>query len=545
MKPALVTLGLILAVGMATAQDHSSIDSAKPAVLMPGLGNLHHPISTRSAEAQRFFDQGLTLDYAFNHEEAARSFKRAAELDPSAPMPWWGIALVVGPNYNMDVDPEREKEAYDAIQKARALAANGPENERAYIAALARRYSNDSKADLKALAVDYKNAMRDLVARYPDDLDAATLYAESMMDLHPWQLWTLDGKPTEDTEEIIAVLQSVLRRDPQHIGANHYLIHATEASPHPEQALPSARRLETLVPAAGHLVHMPAHIYERTGFYAEAASANRAAAAADRAYLKANGTQNAVYSMMYYGHNLHFLALSASMEGRFAEAKAAADQLVANVSANVKQMPMLESFLPMPTYMLVRFNRWDEIANLPAPDASLGVTNAIWHYARGIAFAGQGDIPKSQIERQSLAAGLEKQPADTLFGFNTARSVLSLAVEVLDARITAAQGDHAGSIEHWRRAVALQDAMLYDEPPDWYYPVRESLGAALAGDGQYDQAAQVFRADLDRNPRNPRSLFGLYETLKAQHKMTDAEWVRQEFEKAWKGADVQLQMKDL
>lgn len=545
MKPALVTLGFILAVGFATAQNHPSMDSGKPAVLMPGMGNLHHPISTKSAEAQRFFDQGLTLVYAFNHEEAARSFHRAAELDPQAGMPWWGVALAVGPNYNMDVDPAREKEAYDAIQIARALSANGPGNERAYIEALARRYSNDPKADLKALAVDYKNAMRDLVAHYPDDLDAATLYAESMMDLYPWQLWTLDGKPTEDTDEIIAVLQSVLRRDPQHIGANHYFIHATEASLHPEQALTSARRLETLVPAAGHLVHMPAHIYERTGFYARAAQANRNAAAADRAYLGTTGGKGGIYDLMYYSHNLHFLALSASMQGRFAEAKGAADQLVANVSASVKQMPMLESFLPMPIYMLVRFNRWDDILNLPAPDASLSVTNAIWHYARGVAFAGQGDTAKAQVERHALAAAIEKQLADATFGFNTARSVLGLALEVLDARIAAVRGDRKGSIEHWRRAVALQDAMLYDEPPDWYYPVRESLGAALASDGQYDEAAKVFRADLDENPRNPRSLFGLFETLKAQHKTADAEWVHQEFEKAWKDADVQLRLNDL
>ena len=545
MKPALVTVGLILAVGMAAAQNHPSMISGKAAVLMPGMGNLHHPISTKSAEAQRFFDQGLTLVYAFNHEEAARSFHRAAELDPQAAMPWWGIALAVGPNYNMDVDPAREKEAYDAIQKARALAANGPQNERAYIGALARRYSNDPKANLKALAVDYKNAMRELVARYPEDLDAATLYAESMMDLHPWQLWTLDGKPTEDTDDIIAVLQSVLRRDPQHIGANHYYIHATEASPHPEQALTSARRLETLVPAAGHLVHMPAHIYERTGFYSRAARANRNAAAADRAYLRTTGTQDGVYDLMYYSHNLHFLALSASMEGRFAEAKGAADQLVANVSASVKKMPMLESFLPVPIYMLVRFNRWDDILNLPAPDASLSVTNAIWHYARGVAFAGHGDTANAKQDRRTLAAAIEKQPADATFGFNTARSVLGLALEVLDARVAAAQGDHKGSIEHWRRAVAMQDAMLYDEPPDWYYPVRESLGAALASDGQYDEAAKVFRADLDQNPRNPRSLFGLWQTLKAQHKTADAEWVHREFEKAWKDADVQLQMKDL
>ncbi|HLY60394.1 MAG TPA: hypothetical protein VKV95_06470 [Terriglobia bacterium] len=545
MKPVIGFFLLILAPQMVCAQEHASMGMVKPAVLLSGMGDLHHPINTKSAQAQRFFDQGLTLVYAFNHDEAARSFKRAAELDPHSPMPWWGISLAVGPNYNMDVDPEREKEAYDAIQKARTLADNAPENERAYVEALAKRYSNDPKADLKALVVDYKNAMRELAARFPDDLDAATIYAESMMDLHPWQLWTLDGKPTEDTEEILATLRSVLRRAPQHVGANHYYVHALEASPHPEQGITSAQRLETLVPAAGHLVHMPAHIYERSGFYSEAAQANRAAITDDRAYLKAKGGDPGVYGMMYYSHNLHFLALAASMEGRYAEAKSAADRLVANVTPGLKGMPMLEWFLPMQTYILVRFNRWDDIPRLPAPDSSLALSTAIWHYARGVTFSAKGDIAKAQSERKELTAAIEKQPADAMFGFNPARSVLGLALDVLDARIAGAQGDYAASIEHWRHAVATQDSLAYDEPPDWYYPVRESLGAALAAKGDYTEAEKVFREDLAQNPRNPRSLFGLHETLKAEQKESDAAWVESEFEKAWKSADTKLSMKDM
>lgn len=544
MKPVIAVV-MLLAPLMMSAQEHASMGTAKPAVLLTGMGDLHHPIATKSAQAQRFFDQGLTLVYAFNHEEAARSFKRAAQLDPQSPMPWWGVALAVGPNYNMDVDMEREKEAYDAIQKARSLAASAPENERAYVEALAKRYSNDPKADLKALAVDYKNAMRELAARYPDDPDAGTLFAESMMDLHPWQLWTLDGKPTEDTEEILATLRSVLRRAPQHVGANHFYVHAVEASPHPEQGLTSAQRLETLVPAAGHLVHMPAHIYERTGFYEESAQANRAGVAADRAYLKSNPGQHAVYGMMYYSHNLHFLALAASMEGRFAEAKSAADQLVASVTPSLNAMPMAEWFLPMQTYILVRFNRWDDIAKLHPPDSSLTLTTAVWHYARGAAFAAKGDIANAQTERQELAAAIEKQPADAMFGFNPARTVLGLALDIVDARIAAAQGDHTASIEHWRHAVATQDSLAYDEPPDWYYPVRESLGAALAASGDYVEAEKVFREDLAQNPRNPRSLFGLHETLKAENKDSDAAWVQSEFEKAWKSADTKLSMKDM
>ncbi len=316
----------------------------KPATLMSGLGSVHHPVSTTSPEAQKFFDQGLALVYAFNHEEAVRSFKRAAELDPRMAMAYWGTALALGPNINMDVDPQREKAAYDAVQKAISLVATTDTNERAYIEALAKRYSIDPKADLKKLAADYKSAMGELVKNYPDDLDAATLYAESAMDLRPWQLWTREGKPAPGTEEIIAVLESVLRRDPNHPGAIHYYIHAVEASPNPERALAYAPKLGKLMPAAGHLVHMPAHIYARTGDYENAARSNEDAAAADRAYIAASGTQG-VYPLMYYSHNLHFLAIACSIEGRFADAMKAAKQLEANVGPHLKEMPMLEGFM--------------------------------------------------------------------------------------------------------------------------------------------------------------------------------------------------------
>jgi tetratricopeptide (TPR) repeat protein len=528
-----------------TQQQHHSMAAEGSAKLMPGLGNHHHPIWTKNADAQRFFDQGLTLIYGFNHDEAVRSFRRAAELDPQAPMPWWGIALAVGPNYNLDVDPEREKAAYDAIQKARMLAAAAPENERAYVEALAKRYSSDPKPDLKKLAVDYKNAMQDLAKGYPDDLDAATIYAESMMDLRPWNLWTLDGKPAEDTEEIVAVLQSVLKRDPQHIGANHYYVHAVEASPHPELAMSSAKRLETLVPAAGHLVHMPAHIYQRTGDFAQAAKANQAGAAADRAFLAATGTQGGMYDLMYYSHNLHFLAMSAGMRGKFAEAKSAADQLAAHVGPGVKQMPMLEQFLPMAPCVLVRFQRWNDILSLPEPDASLGIARAFWRYARGVAFAAQKAPAKARMERDELAAAIQKQPADAMYGYNPARGILGISLDILDARIAEAEGNRASAISSLQKAVAEEDGLSYDEPADWYYPVRESLGAALLREGQLEEAEKVFRTDLERNPRSPRSLFGLLKTLEAQKKTAAAESIRQQFDQAWKDADVQLRIEDL
>ena len=291
---------------------------------------------------------------------------------------------------------------------------------------------------------------------------------------------------------------------------------------------------------------MPAHIYERTGDYAGAVKANEVAANVDRAYLKTSGTPpGGIYGMMYYSHNLHFLAMAASMEGNFAQARTAADQLVANVAPGVKDMPMLEWFLPMRTYMLVRFGHWDEILSLPPPMASLGISTATWHYARGVALCAKGDPSKAQAERDELAAAIQKQPADAMYGYNPVRNVLGVALEVLNARIAAAQGDRKTAISTWQKAVTAADALSYDEPADWYYPVRESLGGELARDGQYVEAERVFRADLERNPHNPRSLFGLFKTLEAEKKSAEADRVRQQFEQAWKNADVQLRMEDL
>src|SRR5215471_4453105 len=357
MKP--LTLVFVLHAGIC-----SLFAQSKPPALMPGLGQNHHPISTKSPETQRFFDQGLTLVYAFNHEEAARAFRRASELDPQSAMPFWGMALAWGPCINLDVDPPHEKAAYEAVQNALLLASGATERERAYIQALAKRYSSDPKVDLRKLDAEYANGMRDLSKRYPDDLDAATLYAESLMDLHPWKQWTLDGRPTQGTEEILAVLESVLRRDPNHLGANHYYIHATEASPHPEWALASARRLETLAPAASHLVHMPAHAYMRVGEYSAATHSNAIAAEVDHAYLQESGTTGSMYDILYYCHNLHFLAASSSMEGDFAHAKQAADELSAHVAPILQDMPLAEMYAPYQIFILVRFHRWDDLLKL-------------------------------------------------------------------------------------------------------------------------------------------------------------------------------------
>ncbi|HEY0323926.1 MAG TPA: hypothetical protein VGC66_23465 [Pyrinomonadaceae bacterium] len=516
----------------------------RPVVLLAGLGNHHHAVKTSSPQAQRFFDQGLRLVYAFNHEEAVRSFKRAAELDPQMAMAYWGVAYALGPNINLDVDPERERAAYEAVQKARSLSTQAPENERAYIEALAKRYSIDPKADLKRLAVDFKNAMGELVLRYPDDLDAATIYAESAMNLRPWQLWKADGRPAEGTEEIIAVLESVLRRDPNHMGAIHYYIHAVEASPNPERALVYAPKLSTLAPAAGHLVHMPSHIYMRTGDYEAAARSNEEGAQADRNFFKLTGRQG-MYPVMYYNHNLHFLAIAYSMEGRFTDAFRASRDLEANVAPAVKEMPMLGGFMTTSTLMLARFRRWDEIMRLPQPDAKMPGVTAVWHFARGMALAAGGRAPEAEKELKLLEEARRAVPKEASFGLNSAESVLKVAETVLGAKLAQARRDNRRAIELLRKAVEMEDAFAYDEPPAWFLPVRESLGGALLTNRDYSEAERVFRADLLKNPRSGRSLFGLRESLKAQGKQSAAAMVQAEFERAWRNADTQLRVQDL
>jgi len=538
-----MTVLLLLALWTAAEQHQGHQTADRPATLMSGLGNLNHPIATRSREAQQFFNQGLTFVYAFNHDEAIRSFRRAAELDPSAPMPHWGIALALGPNINLDVDPEREKAAYDAAQKAKSLFANAPANERAYIGALVRRYSNDPNADLKALAVEYKDAMREVARQYPDDLDAATLYAEALMDLRPWQLWSNDGKPAEGTEEIVAVLESVLKREPMHIGANHYYIHAVEASKTPARALPSAQRLDTLVPNAGHLVHMPAHIYMRTGDYSAAVASNAKAAEVDRKYIEAT-KPGGVYPHMYYNHNLDFLASAAMMTGQFAEASRAADQLVAIATPAVAQMPMLEPFAAKKLYVLLRFAKWDEVLALPQPDQKLLLLTTLSHFGRGVAHAALGRADEAKREQRAYLEARQKISGDMDWGYNKAARVLVVTDNVLAARVAEAEKRLAPAIEAWRNAVAAEDLLNYNEPADWFYPTRESLGAALLRNANGADAERVFRDDLERNPKNARSLFGLWQSLAAQGRSADAAHAERDFKTAWQRADTDLKLSD-
>jgi tetratricopeptide (TPR) repeat protein len=530
----------------AIAQSHPHTQS-RSISLVSGLGDLHHPVSTHNAEAQKFFDQGLRFIYAFNHDEAARSFQRAAELDPKLAMAYWGIAEAVGPNYNDPADPERYKSAHDAVQKAVELSSGASPSEQAYIQAMAKRFPADPNSDLKKAAEDYHDAMREVARQFPDDLDAATLFAEAGMNLRPWGLWHQDGTPQPGTEEIVATLESVLKRDPNHMGAVHYHIHAVEASNNPERALPGANKLASLAPNAGHIVHMPAHIYIRTGDYEAAVQTNQKAAEVDRAYIKETGIQG-IYPMMYYSHNLHFVAVCGAMNGRYADAKKNADLLVANVGPHVKDMPPLEGFMTIPVAVEIRFHHWNEILKMPAPDPSMKIATVFWHFGRGLALAGTGKTADAEAEYKIVSEAEAATPPDAIFQMpinNKAKDIMKIAENVLGAKIALAKNDMASAISQLRDAVAIQDKLNYGEPPDWFYPVRENLGGALLLSGDAAAAEKVFREDLDRNPRNPRSLFGLQQALLKQKRDYDAGFVRKQLDASWKGSPQSLKLDDL
>ena len=521
----------------------------RPVPLVSGLGNSNHTIHTTSPEAQKYFNQGLDYIYAFNHDEARRSFEKAAQLDPKAPMPLWGVALAVGPNYNdVDIGNAREKQAFEAITKAKELAVNGPAIERDYIDALAARFAQDTNHDLHIQGQNYAKAMATVVANHPDDLDAATLYADSLMNIHPWQLWSSDGKPTEGTLIIVSTLQSVLLRDPNHVGANHLLIHAVEASPDPSLALASANRLGALAPAAGHLVHMPAHIYQRVGDFNDSAIANQHAVQVDQDYFRSQHIegQPSMYNGMYYTHNIHFLAFACNMEGNSACALDAATKLVAHVTPQVAGTKVMEWYLPTQPWVMVRFAQWDAILAHPMPPADMPYLTAMYHYARGMAFTATKKAEQAAAERKALADALHSLPADAIPDFNnSAKSVFELALTALDARIAEAAGDRAKAIALWQKAVTALDTFAYNEPTDWYYPVRESLGGALLRDNQPAAAEAVFRRDLELNPNNGRGLYGLWQSLLMQHHDADAALVKTQFDAAWSHATIKLQISDL
>jgi tetratricopeptide (TPR) repeat protein len=514
------------------------------APLLDNLGGHRHPISTKSSLAQRYFDQGLTLIYGFNHAEAVRSFREAARLDPECAMAYWGIALGLGPNINASMPEDAVPEAYAALQKALELAGRASEKEAAYIRALAARYTKEPVKDRKALDAAYATAMREVWKRHPDDLDAATLYAEALMDTMPWDYWTKDGKPKPDTVQALAALEAVLARNPNHPGANHYYIHAVEASPNPERGVPSADRLRDLVPGAGHLVHMPAHIYIRVGRYHDAVIANERAIEADNQYITQCHAQG-LYPLAYVPHNHHFLWASAMLEGHSAKAVAAAREVAAHADAKKMREPgygTLQHYSVIPLYALVRFGRWDEALKAPAPDKDLLYPTGVWHYARGMALTRKGRLDEAarELERLQAVAADPALESVTIWDINTTASLMRVAVESLAGEMAAARGDYAQAVRRLEEAVRLENELRYDEPPPWGSPMRQALGAVLLDAGRPADAERVYLEDLEHYPENGWSLFGLEKSLRAQGKAEAAAAVAARLKEAWANADVTL-----
>jgi tetratricopeptide (TPR) repeat protein len=516
---------------------------AQGAQFFDNLGSSHRTISTRSADAQRYFDQGLVLMYGFNHDEASRSFAKAAQLDPECASCYWGLALSVGPNYNVPVmSAPRAKVAFEAESKAVANAGHATEVERGLIAALKERYPNDQPLDpsnSEAIIKAYATAMRELAHRFPDDLDVQTLTAESMMNLHAWKLWGPDGVPTEGTPEIVNTLEQVLKRDPNHVGANHYYVHVMEASLHPESALPSADRLRTLVPAAGHLVHMPAHIYQRVGRYDDSVEANREAAKQDAKYNEL--THPPDYYSMYSSHNYQFLAYSAAMAGRRAETIDAVDRSRDSVNdAMLLQMQGVDWYVAQSYLARVRFGMWSELLAMPAPDSRILGLRGGYLFGRVMALAATGKPKEAREVFSEFDAFAKTVPADAVAGQNLLKDVLAVAAPVMAARIAAAEGKHAEEVAQLRVAVIAEDHLSYDEPRNWMVPSRQLLGAALLANGDAKAAESTYREDLKQNPGNGWALFGLQQALEAQKRSADAKVVAADFKRAFHGADVEL-----
>jgi tetratricopeptide (TPR) repeat protein len=510
------------------------------AMLFDDLGT-HHRTVTASPEAAPYFDQGLRLVYGFNHDEAVRSFARSAQIDPSCAMCFWGAALAMGPNYNVPMLPDRAQAAWDALQRAVELAPKTTPVEQALISALTKRYKSAQPLDPPAMAplnAAYADAMRDVAKRYPEDDDVQVLFAESLMDVNPWKLWSLDGQPAPGTEEIIAALEKVLTRAPGHPGANHYCIHAIEASPRPDRALPCAERLVGLMPGAGHMVHMPAHIYQRIGRYADASAANEKAAQVDLAYMKK--TRPPGYYPMYLGHNYGFLSFSSSMEGRSADSLAAARNAAKAIPpAMVDMMPGMDFFISEPLLAMVRFGKWDDLLAEPRPEAKYKTMTAFWLHGHGMALAAKGKLADARKDLAELQKLADTAPADLTAGNNQAKDVFVLAAKILEARI-ATLDKQKNALDLWAEAVAKADKLAYSEPDDWFYSVRHYAGAAQLAAKKPKEAEATYREDLKRHPRNGWALFGLYKSLEAQHKGKEAKAAKADFDAAWAKADIKL-----
>ena len=513
------------------------------APLFTGMGEHHHAISTKSPQAQRYFDQGLVLAYGFNHAEAARSFRAAIALDPGCAMCNWGLAYVLGPNINAKMEDEAVPESYAAMQQAIELSKNSTESEQAYIHALAKRYTDKPLKDRSALDLAYAEAMEQVTRQFPDDMDAATIYAEALMNTMPWDYWTEEDTPKPEAQKVVDTLELILEREPNHPGANHLYIHAVEAVK-PEKAIAAADRLGGLVPGSGHLVHMPSHIYIRVGRYHDAAVANQKAIAVDRDYVTQCHAQG-IYPLAYMPHNHHFLWFAAIMEGDSKLATDAGLNVAKMVDPQMMREPgmgTLQHFSIIPVFTMIRFGQWDKILATLQPEADLKYPTGVWHYARGLAYSAKGEIAKAQAELEALDL-LSHDPeleTVTIWDINTTQNILKVATEVLTGEIAAAEGKSPRAIAHLRQAVKLEDALNYDEPADWATPARQYLGKALLTARRYNAAERAYREDLAIYPNNGWSLYGLAQSLEAQGKDSEADEVRQQFKSAWQYADVQL-----
>ena len=525
----------VLFVVVAAGRLAPAFAAENPVVLLKGTGAWTHPIATANPEAQKFFDQGLNLAYGFNRAEALRSFKKAAELDPHAAMAYWGMALAQGPYFNMDGDPSFDLKGACAAVEGGMKIADAPAREEAYLRAVATWCP-----EFRPSA--YSDAMKIVAQQYPDDLDALTIYAESLLIATRWHWYKADGTPAPGVNEAEHILEEVMRRWPQHPGANHYYIHAVESSRTPERAVASAQRLMGIVPAEGHMVHMPGHIWLVLGQWQWAVDVNERAVAADREYFAKTGMAGGTYEP-YYWHNLDFILYARTMQGRREAALNAVDELNRAVAPMASAMPeMADAFTAVPMLTLARYLEWDRILNLPEPAASMQSSRLFRHYVRCLAFAARNDQTSAAAEQAEFEKLREQIPAEAPWGQNKARDVAALASQILMARL---DKHLVGGVVRWRTAVDMQEHFVYDEPPAWYYPVRESLGAALLRSGLPEKAEEVFREGVKRTPHDGWMLFGLMESLKAQKKLEEAEWVKREFDAAWAGSDVVLRIEDL
>lgn len=521
-----------------------SKNTDKQAPLFDNLGTLDFPITTNSELAQKYFNQGVILAYGFNHEEAFRSFEEAARLDTNCAMAYWGMAYVIGPNINLPMNAGVVATAYEAVERAMSLLDDETQREKDYVIALSKRYTNEELEDRTHLDKAYSDAMRELVSKYPNDLDAATMFAESIMDLHPWDYWLKDGTPQPWTLEILTSLEGVIERNPDHHGANHLYIHAIEASKNPERGNASADKLRFLAPGAGHLVHMPAHIYIRTGQYHEGSLANQRAVKSDEEYIN-QCNQQGFYPLAYYPHNYHFLWATATLEG---DSKTAIDaalktsQLPPDSLINLCGYKTLQHFVVIPLYAYVTFGKWDEILNYEKPEKLQLYPLGVWHYARGMAFIANGDLGKAEKELAELEQlRFNKKVEDlSIWGINSAGTLIKIAYEVLSGELAAKKKDYATAISHLKSAVELENTLRYDEPPTWFYPCRLNLGAVLIESGRYEEAQKVFEENLSNLPENGWALYGLHQALLKLNENNEAAEVQKRFKEAWKYSDFKL-----